>query len=154
MACPKFLSFFLWGANRYVIGYGMSWTQSGAKESHFVHFLHCSFKPPRSNYSSPNVGWDLRQRFGFSGHFVYLKAQYHLILKHYGLTGFKVLLYVPIHPCCLHPQAWIKLTSPWMGNGLWKPVKWGRVGWGRRLFPRSTEFYIFYLLFVALLWSD
>lgn len=141
MACPKFLSFFWRGArNCMLLGKWMSWTQSGAKESHFVHFLHCSFKPPRSNYSSPTLDEIWGRDSGSSGHFVYLKAQYHLILKRYGLTGFKVSLYVPIHPCRLHPQAWTKLTSPEWEMALWVCVKWGRVGWGRRFFLDPLNF--------------
>ena len=110
-----------------------------AKESHFVHFFPCSFKPPLSFFS--NLGWNLRQRFCFFlVMFVYLKTQCHLILKCYGLIGFKVSLYSvsTLAASILRPEPSLQALN-WKGLGgfVWNGAG---LGWGRGFFLDPLTF--------------
>lgn len=151
MACPKFLSFFFWHNCMLLGKWRAGLSQGQRKVTLFI------FSPALSNLLcqiillQPWMKSEAEILFFFLVMFMYLTAQYHLILKYYGPIGFKVSLYsLSTLAASILNQAY----KPWMGKGLVDLCESGQ-GWVREgVLPRSTDFYTFCLLFVALLWSN
>ena len=133
----------------------MSWTASGTKESHFALFLHCSFKPPLSNYSSPALDEIWGRDPSFSGHIRVLKSSISSNIKmlwSHLIRSFYLCPHPPFPPssglnqACKPQMGKVRVVLCGMGAG-------GR-GEGCSFFLDPLTSTLSRLLFVAFLWSD